>query len=73
MTTTGDAKVAGVVFRLVLAVAWGTGAYWLWPDGVTDIPISKLTLGLLLKAGGAVVCGLLAIVATFGAITGGFD
>jgi hypothetical protein len=73
MTTGPQFDWAGVIFYLVLAAAWGMGAYWLWPDGVTDIPISRLTLGLLVKAGGAVLMGILAIASIFGAITDAFD
>jgi hypothetical protein len=52
-------KVLEFAFRLVmglavLAMCW-YGAYWLWPPDLLDIPISSLTLGILLKASGSVL------------------
>jgi len=39
---------------------------WLWPDGITDVAFSALTIGLVLKAAGAVLAAItgLAVVAS---------
>jgi hypothetical protein len=65
--------MAGAIFYLVFATAWAIGAYWLWPDGVTDIPLSALTLGALLRACGAVFMSIAALGCIVGAITDAFD
>jgi hypothetical protein len=65
----GEFDWAGVIFHLVLAACFAAVAYWLWPDGITDIPMARLTLGLLLKAGGTVLLGMLALASIFGAIS----
>ena len=67
------AKIAGVVFYLIFAALWAAGAFWLWPNGVTDIPLSSLTLGGLLRAAGAALMGLIAVICVFGAINDAND
>jgi hypothetical protein len=73
MTADTGAKAAGVIFYLGIAGAAGFGAYWIWPEGVTDVPLSRLTLGLLLKVGGSVLLGFIAFGAILGALTDAFD
>lgn len=66
-------RAAGAIFFLAFAAIWAGGAYWLWPDGVSDIPLSGLTLGSLFRAGAAVVFCLLSIGCIIGAIRDAFD
>jgi hypothetical protein len=48
--------------KLTLMIAWFFGciaggiygAWWLWPTGVTEVPLSNLTLAMVGKAAGAV-------------------
>jgi hypothetical protein len=72
MVADAGEKVTAVIFYLAVAAAAAYGAWWLWPSGVTDIPVSSLTLGLLLKVGGAVFLGLVAIGA-LGGVVSAFD
>lgn len=66
-------RATGAIFYLCAAALWSGGAYWLWPDGVTDVPLSSLTLGALLRATGAIVCGFCALFCIGGAISDATD
>jgi len=48
-------------FLLILAVAAGFGAYWFWPSGIGDVPLSHLTLGMIGSAALSIFCGLVAL------------
>lgn len=54
---------AGVIFHATLACVGFGAAYWLWPSGVIDKPISVLTLGEILRALAAGVVALVVGVA----------
>ena len=56
-----------ILGTLVAAIAAGL-AYWVWPDGVTDKPLSSLTRDELLRAAAVGILGLAGIGAVFGAI-----
>jgi len=42
-------------------------AYWVWPSGITDMPLAQLTLGMIGSAFGSVVivCVAIGIVMSF--------
>ncbi len=42
--------VGAIVFSIGLAVA-----YWIWPSGITDLPLASISFGSLLRAMGAAV------------------
>ena len=46
-----------LLFGLILGgVAAGIyGAWWLWPTGITEVPLSQLTLGMIGSAIGSVL------------------
>jgi hypothetical protein len=67
------ARAAGVIFWLVIASGAGYGAWWFWPSGVTDVPLSSLTLGLIGRAGSAAMLGVIALGAIGGALSDAFD
>ena len=50
------------VIALGFAAALAFGSYWVWPTGITDIPLSAITLGNLLWAALSVGLGFLAVV-----------
>jgi hypothetical protein len=55
-------RLTGYVFAgFELAVGFGI-AYWLWPTGIADVPLSSITLGALLRALGAIIVGLIALI-----------
>lgn len=45
--------IAAVLFGIGLAIA-----YWVWPDGITDIPLAQITFGGLLRAAASSVITL---------------
>ena len=57
---------AGLIFSaaMVLAIS-GAGVFWLWPSGITEIPIAALTLGLIGRALGAGVPAFVTLGITF--------
>lgn len=59
-----DALFRGLVrlvwFLVVLAIG-GSLAYLLWPEGITDIPLGELTLGVLARLGSSFVVGYVTI------------
>lgn len=57
-------KVEGVIGLLfvsaIVAVVGYYGVTWLWPIGITDMPLASLTLGLLSRAAGACLVAFVA-------------
>ena len=55
--------VLGKAFVCVVlaAIACGGvyGALWVWPDGITNTPLSALTLGMLFRAAASIAIGIL--------------
>ena len=47
-------RVVAVVFLAIGLLA----AYWVWPNGITDLTIASITLGALLRAVGSGVIAL---------------
>jgi len=50
--------------RVMAAVLLGIGAaaaYWVWPAGITDLPLAAITFGALLRAGASSVIVLLVL------------
>jgi hypothetical protein len=66
--TDHDAKIFGLIFLWGMSAAAGYGALWLWPEGITDVAVARLTIGMLLKAAGAVTLGFMCIGLFFGGI-----
>ena len=54
-------KPLSIAINVLLMILWAVGAFLIWPDGVTDTPLSSLTLGSLLKAGGATLMVVFAL------------
>lgn len=55
-------RITGYVYAVfVMAIGFGI-AYALWPDGVTDTPLSSITFGALLRALGSIAVGIVTIV-----------
>lgn len=53
-----------LVSAVILALGLGA-AYWIWPSGAIDLPLSAMTLGALLRVVGSIVVALGAMVAAF--------
>ena len=53
-------RIARVVVTVLLVIGLGL-AYWVWPAGITDMPLRDVPLGTLLWAIGAVLVALLTI------------
>lgn len=68
MTEWADFDWAGVIFGVVVAAAGFGAAYWLWPSGVTEIPVSQLTLGQIFRVIGSLFLGLIGVAGVAGAI-----
>ena len=49
-----------VIATVLLAVGWAI-AYWVWPSGITDLPLTAIKFGALLLA---MASGVIAIVTT---------
>lgn len=64
-TGTPMANTEGMVryLKLLVGMMWFFGciaggiygAWWLWPTGITDIPLSNLTLAIMGKAAGSIL------------------
>lgn len=53
----GVRKLAAILFGIGLAIA-----YWLWPDGITNLPLAQITFGTLLWAAASCATMLAALV-----------
>ena len=53
----------------VLAIGWVV-AYWIWPKGITDLPLAAITLGALLRA---LAAGAIALIVLIFGVHGWFD
>ena len=52
------------VALIFLAIGWSI-AYWVWPNGIMDVPIGGITVGTLLQA---IASGVIALFALFLAV-----
>jgi hypothetical protein len=59
---------AGVIFGLCVAAIGFGAAYWAWPTGITDVPLSGLTLRQVLWLLGSLALGFVGVVGVFWAI-----
>jgi hypothetical protein len=59
---------AGVLFGSIVAVAGFGAAYWLWPEGMLDRPISTVTFREALKIGGSLALAFVGLAGVGGAI-----
>lgn len=53
-----DYKIGARIFFLIFCAGLGAGAYLIWPDGITDLPLAAITLGALLKAIGSALMAI---------------
>ena len=54
--------------RKIAAFLFGIGfsiAYWVWPDGITNLTLSQIRFGALLQAGASSAIALVALVIAF--------
>ena len=47
-----------IVATVLLAIGWAV-AYWVWPAGITDLPLAAVKVGALLQA---IASGVIALV-----------
>jgi hypothetical protein len=53
------------ILRVIATVLFGIGlaiSYWVWPAGITDLPLAQITLGALLRTAASVAIMLAALV-----------
>lgn len=53
-------KFAAILFGIGLSIA-----YWVWPDGITNLTLSQIRFGALLQAGASSAIALVALVIAF--------
>ena len=56
-----------IVGIILLGIALGI-AYWIWPEGITDLPLGAITLGQFLRAGAAIVVAFIPLSFLLGVI-----
>lgn len=55
-----------VLVSALVVVGGSATAMWLWPDGLTDGPISSITLGAFIYALGGAIAALISIIVLIG-------
>jgi hypothetical protein len=54
-------KTTGLVMAAVFLGIGGAAAYWIWPEGITDLPLASIKFGGLLRAIGSGVIAFIAL------------
>lgn len=57
-----------MIFGASVAVVAFFGAWWIWPDDLTDKPLSHMSLRDMFRLGMSGVCGLAGIFSLIGAV-----
>lgn len=53
--------IFGLAFMFLCLAIGIYGAWWLWPTGITQVPLSSLTLGMIGSALGSIFAPLIAL------------
>ena len=64
MSNESAQRVVWAVASVLLGIGWIV-AYWVWPSGITDLPLASITFGELLRA---IASGVIALI-TLGFVT----